>query len=128
MKRLLTSCLQTTSTRLDNARTEFVLRSVLIKWRDKSAAAVVETKRAAVMDRIRLLSTALSRWRLRAWTLRRKRWADEMRGRMVEMQNSVSKRQLGDFFSVSIEWLVTPKLVLTVVTRDGRGHTACPLH
>lgn len=92
---------KTTTTRLDNARTEFILRSVLARWREKSAAAMAESKRSAAMDRVRLLSSSLSKWRLRTWTLRRKRWADEMRGRMVGMQNKVARRQLSDFFAVS---------------------------
>jgi protein SFI1 len=92
---------QTTTTRLDNARTEFILRSILVRWREKSATAIKETKRAASMDRVRLLNSSLSKWRLRAWTRRRKRWADEMRDRRIVMQNKVAKRQLAEFFTVS---------------------------
>jgi HEAT repeat associated with sister chromatid cohesion len=81
---------------LDNARTQFLLQSVVTRWRSKAAAAMEETKRAAMVDRVRLLNSTLRAWRLRAWTERRKRWAEGMRTKMMQMQEVVHRRVLDE--------------------------------
>ncbi|KIM30161.1 hypothetical protein M408DRAFT_294465 [Serendipita vermifera MAFF 305830] len=109
-----------TSTQLDNARTAFLLHSVLTRWRSKSAAAIEETRRASLVDRVRLMNSALRTWRLRAWTERRKRWAEGMRDKMTQMQRVVEKRILNEFLE---EWKRAHQLIAA-----SRRHDATLLH
>lgn len=88
---------EATSTQLDNARTEFLLRSILNIWRVKAEAAMKETKKASVMHRLRVLNSALFTWRRRAWEKRRQRWAKDMRGLMTVMQSKVQQRLLQQY-------------------------------
>ncbi|KAG8824056.1 hypothetical protein FRC17_009185, partial [Serendipita sp. 399] len=85
---------ETTTAQLDQARAEFLLRSVITTWRAKAADGIEEVRRAGKMDTLRLLSFSLSKWRMKAWNARRARWAEDMKGKMVQLQRAVDSRLL----------------------------------
>jgi hypothetical protein len=49
---------------------------------------------------MRLLHATFKSWQYAAWACRRKRWADQLRGQMVEMCNRVDHRILSDALKV----------------------------
>ncbi|KAG8838213.1 hypothetical protein FRC18_005711 [Serendipita sp. 400] len=77
---------ETTTAHLDQARSDFLLRSVITMWRAKVSVETEEMKRAGKMDTLRLLNSSLSKWRMKAWNIRRTRWAEDMREKMMQLQ------------------------------------------
>jgi len=49
---------------------------------------------------MRLLHATLKSWQHAAWTRRRKRWADQLRGQMAEMCKRVDHRILSEALKV----------------------------
>lgn len=82
------------------ARSDLVLRSVIEKWRQRASGHIELHRKAFKVDRIRLLHATLESWQYTAWTRRRKRWADQLRGQMVEMCKHVDHRIMSEALKV----------------------------
>lgn len=61
---------------------------------------------------MRLLHATLKSWQYAAWAFRRKRWADQLRGQMVEMCKRVDHRILSEALKVHSHYLRIYKVLI----------------